>query len=174
MSIEGQRGSIPSGVYNGFSAPVRTLRRGAGSRAGKVLMGGIAAAGLLGVAFGLFARPQTVDDDGLRLKPDEVVQIEVGPGRAPVVPGGPVQTAPLQTLPAGAGAPTVVVARGPEPRAEPARREAPPPSVESAEDGAGPRRLEAESIPGPSFADEEIVEEPDEIVIPPPDFADEG
>src|SRR5688572_28141163 len=106
MSIEGQRGSIPAGVYNGFSAPARTLRRGADTPAGKILMAGVAAAGVLGVVFGLFAKPDLPDDDGLGLSADEVVKIEVGPGRAPVVPGGAMQAAPLQTLPAGASAPT--------------------------------------------------------------------
>ncbi|MFC3079342.1 hypothetical protein ACFODL_14685 [Phenylobacterium terrae] len=173
MSIEGQRGPIPSGVYNGFSAPVRNLRRGAGSRAGKILMGGVAAAAVLGVAFGLFAKPDVADDDGLGLKPDEMVQIEVGPGRAPVVPGGPVQPAPLQTLPPGADAPTVVVTRGPEPRAESTRREPPPPEpAERAEEAAAPR-IEPESIPDPAFAADEGFEAPEEIFIPPPEFADE-
>lgn len=174
MSIEGQRGSIPAGVYNGFSSPVRTLRRGAAGPAGKILMAGVAAAGVLGVVFGLFAKPDVPDEDGLRLKANEVVQIEVGPGRAPVVPGG-IQAAPLQTLPAGASAPTIVVARGPEPRSE--RREIEAPRVEPAGDIVVPppiiRPAAAEPMPEPAFAVDDVAEEAEEIVIPPAEFADE-
>lgn len=179
MSIEGQPGPIPTGVYNGFSAPVRRLRHGANSRAGKVLMAGVAAAGILGVGFGLFAKPDVPDDDGLRLKEGEIVQIEVGPGRAPVVPGGPVQAAPLQTLPAGAAAPTVIVARGPETRAQPLRREAvvDAPRIEPAGEVFVPpvdaRSEPAEPLREPAFAAEDAGAEAEEIIIPPAEFADE-
>jgi hypothetical protein len=115
MSIEGRPGPLPSGVYNGFSAPGRTLRGGAGTPAGKVLMAGVAAACVLGVGFGLFAKPAVTDEDGMQLDPDAVVQIEVGPGRAPVIPGVAANAAPMNTLPPGAGAPTVVVATAPAP-----------------------------------------------------------
>jgi hypothetical protein len=166
MSIEGQRGSIPTGVYNGFSAPVRTLRHGAVSRAGRILMGGVAAAGVLGVAFGFLAKPDVRDSEGLGLKADEMVQIEVGPGRAPIPSSAVAAGGPLQTLPAGTSVPTVVVTRGPEPRAEPARREQPPKSAPA------PDLEAAEPLPEATFAANELGDEVEAIVIPPPAFAD--
>jgi hypothetical protein len=133
MSIEGRPGPLPSGVYNGFSAPGRTLRGGAGAPAGKVLMAGVVAACVLGVGFGLFAKPAVTDEDGMQLDPDAVVQIEVGPGRAPVIPGAPANAAPMNTLPQGAGAPTVVVATAPAPSRE--VRSAPVQTEDSTLDG---------------------------------------
>ncbi|MDD3837101.1 MAG: hypothetical protein WCY15_16410 [Phenylobacterium sp.] len=140
MSIEGQRGSIPAGVYNGFSAPVRRSRPGAASRAGRILMGGVAAAAVLGAGFGLMAKPNERDTDGLMLRSDQVVQIEVGPGR--VVEPAPIHTtaAPLQTLPPGTAVPAVVVARAAAPA-----RSAPRPA---------PERADPELLPPPDVAPE--------------------
>lgn len=123
MSIEGQRGPISTGVYNGFSAPVWKLRNRAQTRAGRILMGGVAAAGVLGVVFGLAARPPTPDEDGMTLDPEAVVRIEVGPGRTPVASVA-ASGAPLQTLPDGVQTPVVVVARAPAAPAPAARTRA--------------------------------------------------
>lgn len=202
MSIEGRPGPLPSGVYNGFSAPDRTLRRGAGTPAGKVLMAGVAAACVLGVGFGLFAKPTLPDEDGMQLDPDAVVQIEVGPGRAPTLPSGVAGAAPLNTLPPGASAPTVVVTTAPAPsrevRAAPAAGEttldeqrqelaaaspgdcsqAPTPAARLACEGELPERGDLaiersmETRRPPRVA-EIAVPEADDLVVPPAEFADE-
>lgn len=202
MSIEGQRDPIPTGVYNGFSAPMRNLRRRTETRAGRILMGGLAAAGVLGVAFGLAAKPDVRSADGLDLRPDEIVQIEVGPGRAQT-PSASVVAAPLQTLPQGVQAPVVVVARAP---AAPTARAAPAAATETStldeqhaeltgadcREAATPAERLACAGERPAAGDlkidrpsdkraprvaevaaNEAFDEPADLVVPPPGFADE-